>query len=159
MLLPQMTRAEDDIVLNEVTVNSSERNMEVMVSEPQPTPKSSVTREGLDLLGGPAQTSLYAPLNLVPSFNYESPDPYGLTPTRNINIRGKSDFHVTRNIEGLPVTGIVGGTDLIDLENVGQVDVYRGGMPANQGLGISNATGAVDQLLFGPRDDFGVIGK
>src|SRR5690606_2302168 len=92
-------------------------------------------------------------------FNYESPDPYGLTPTRNINIRGKSDFHVTRNIEGLPVTGIVGGTDLIDLENVGQVDVYRGGMPANQGLGISNATGAVDQLLFGPRDDFGVIGK
>lgn len=158
VVAPKLGSAED-IVLDEVTVTSVPHNMEIWGSEPQPTPKSSVTQEGLDLLGGPAQTNLYAPLNLVPSFNYESPDPYGLSPTRNINIRGKSDFHVTRNIDGLPVTGIVGGTDLIDLENVAQVDVYRGGIPANQGLGMSNATGAVDQLLLAPRDGFGVIGK
>ncbi|MDD2759280.1 MAG: TonB-dependent receptor [Methylomonas sp.] len=156
--IPRLSAA-GDITLDEVTITSAPATSAVMVSEPQPTPKSSVAQEGIELLGGPAQTSVYAPLDLVPSVNYESSDPYGLSPTRNINIRGKSDFHVTRNIEGLPVAGIVGGTDLIDLENVGRFDVYRGGMPANQGLGMSNATGAVDQQLLAPREKFGVIGK
>jgi hypothetical protein len=151
--------AAADVILDDITITSRSSDTEVMVSEPQPTPKSSITKAGIDLLGGAGQTSLYAPLNLVPSVNFESPDPYGLSPTRNINIRGKSDFHVTRTIEGLPVTGIVGGTDLIDLENVAQVDVYRGGIPANLGLGMSNATGAVDQQLLAPQNKFGVMGK
>lgn len=157
-VVPELSAAAD-IVLDDMTVTTKATDTDVMVSEPQPTPKSSITKAGIDLLGGPGQTSIYAPLNLVPSVNYESPDPYGLSPTRNINIRGKSDFHVTRNIEGLPVTGIVGGTDLIDLENVAQIDVYRGGIPSNQGLGMSNATGAVDQRLLAPQDKFGAFGK
>lgn len=131
----------------------------LVVTEPQPTPKNSVTKAGIDLLGGPAQTSLYQPLDLLPSIIVESPDPYGLSPTRNINIRGKSDFHLTRNVEGLPLSGIVGGADLFDLENVQQVDVYRGGVPANQGFGISNATGTIDQRLLGPQDQFGAFGR
>lgn len=130
-----------------------------MVSDPQPTPKSSITRAGLDLLGGPAQTSLYAPLDLMPSIIEASPDPFGLSPTREINIRGKDDFHLTRDINGLPLSGIVGGTDLFDLENVRQEDVYRGGLASNQGLGVSNASGAIDQQLLTPQDRFGVLGK
>ncbi len=148
-----------DAILPEVVVSGVSGNATPMVSDPQPTPKSSVTRAGLDLLGGPGQTSIYAPLNLMPSVVVESPDPYGLSPTRNINIRGKSDFHVTRNVEGLPLAGIVGGTDLFDLENVEQIDIYRGGLAANQGFGISNASGAVDQRLLAPQEKFGVLGK
>lgn len=148
-----------DTTLPEVVVSGVSAEPKLLVSEPQPTPKSSVTKAGLDLLGGPAQTSIYAPLSLMPSVVVESPDPYGLSPTRNINIRGKSDFHVTRNVEGLPLAGIVGGTDLFDLENVGQIDIYRGGLAANQGLGISNASGAVDQRLLAPQAGFGVLGK
>lgn len=149
----------DDTALPEVVVSGVSSEPKFMVSEPQPTPQSSVTKAGLDLLGGPAQTSIYAPLGLMPSVIVESPDPYGLSLTRNINIRGKGDFHVTRNVEGLPLSGIVGGADLFDLENVGQIDVYRGGLAANQGLGISNVTGAVDQRLLAPQDKFGIVGK
>lgn len=147
-----------DTTLPEVIV-SSIGDSKPMISEAQPTPKSSVTKAGLDLLGGPAQTSIYTPLNLMPSLNVESPDPYGLNPTRNINIRGKSDFHTTRNVEGLPLAGIVGGTDLFDLENVEQIDVYRGSVAANQGLGISNASGTIDQHLLAPQSTSGVLGK
>jgi len=148
-----------DPTLQEVVVSGDSGEPRVMVSDPQPTPRSSVTRSGLDLLGGPGQTSQYAPLNLMPSVVVESPDPYGLSPTRNINVRGKGDFHFARNVEGLPLTGIVGGTDLFDLENVAQVDLYRGGLQAGQGLAISNASGAVDQRLLGPGDRFGLLGK
>lgn len=143
----------------EVVVSGDKDGQAPMVSEPNPTPKSVVTREGIDLLGGPAQTSLYGPANLMPSVDVESPDPYGVSLNRNINIRGKADFHLAKNVMGLPVVGIVGGADLFDLENVEEVDVYRGGVPANGGLSPSNATGTIDQLLRGPKDTFGVFAK
>jgi iron complex outermembrane recepter protein len=148
-----------ETTLPEVVVTGVSANSRPMISDPQPTPKSSVTKTGLDLLGGPAQTSLYAPLDLMPSVIVESPDPYGLSPNRNINIRGKGDFHISRTIQGVPLAGIVGGTDLFDLENVEQVDVYRGGLSANQGLGVSNASGSVDQRLLAPQERFGLVGK
>lgn len=149
----------NDTILTEVVVTGAASGAVPLASDPQPAPKISVNREGMDLFGGPAQTSLYAPLEMVPSVNVQSPDPYGISINRNINIRGKSDFHSTRNVEGLPLSGIVGGADLFDLENVSQIDVYRGSLQANQGLGISNATGAIDQKLLAPREKFAALGK
>lgn len=120
---------------------------------------SSVSPQGIAILGGPAQTSFYQALTMVPSVTYGSPDPYGLSPTRNINIRGKGDFHLSRNIEGVPLMGIVGGTDLFDLENIRRIDIYRGAVPSDQGLGISNATGVINQLILGPQDKAGITGR
>ncbi|MDR3630380.1 MAG: TonB-dependent receptor [Desulfocapsaceae bacterium] len=151
--------AADDTTLPEVVVSGAAAKSEVMVSDPQPTPKSSVTKAGINLLGGPGQARPYDPLILMPSVIVESPDPYGLSPTGNINIRGKSNFHLTNDVQGLPLTGIVGGAYLFDLENIDQIDVYRGGLSANQGLGVSNASGAVDQQILGPQDTFSVLAK
>lgn len=124
----------------------------VIVSEPNLGRVSSVTHQGLTLFGGGAQTSFYQAASVLPSVNVESPDPFGLSTTRNINIAGKSDFHLSRNINGLPIHGIVGGTDLYDLENIYRLDVYRGPIPADKSLGMSNATGVIDQILLGPQD-------
>lgn len=124
----------------------------VVVTSPDLGRTSSITHEGLTLLGGGAQTSFYQAANIVPSVNVESPDPYGLSGTRNINIAGKSDFHLSRNINGLPIAGIVGGADLYDLENLYSLDVYRGPIPANKSLGMSNASGVIDQTILGPQD-------
>jgi len=77
----------------------------VVVTEADLGRVSSVTREGLNLMGGAAQTSFYQAADIVPSIIVASPDPYGLSPTRNINIAGKSDFHLARNINGLPIFG------------------------------------------------------
>lgn len=147
-----------DTTLPELIVTGAANDSIPMVSDPQPTPKSSVAKGGIDLLGGPAQTSIYGPLNLMPSVNVENTDPYGIT-SGSINIRGKSSFHLTKNVEGVPLTGIVGGADLFDLENIEQIDLYRGGVTANQGLGLSNASGAIDQRLLAPKAGFGMLGK
>jgi iron complex outermembrane receptor protein len=151
--------AQEVIELEAAEVKAKADEPKVIVPDPQPTPKSTITKHGLDLLGGPGQVSLYDPLKLMPSVVVETPDPYGLSPTRNLNIRGKGDFHVTRLVNGVPLAGIVGGTDLFDLENTAAIDLYRGGLGAPQGLGMSNASGAIDQQLLGPRDTFGVFGK
>lgn len=124
----------------------------IIVTNPDFSRVSSVTHEGLTLLGGGAQTSFYKAADILPSVLVESPDPYGLSNTRNINIAGKADFHLARNINGLPIAGIVGGADLYDLENIARLDVYRGPIPANKSLGISNATGVIDQRILGPQD-------
>ncbi|HXP98243.1 MAG TPA: TonB-dependent receptor, partial [Telmatospirillum sp.] len=111
----------------------------------------------LTLLGGPSQSSPLMPLDLMPSVVEAGSDPFGIQ-GRNINIRGKSNFHLSSTVEGLPIAAIVGGADLFDLEDVGQEDLYRGGLQAGQGLGISNATGAIDQRLLAPQDKLGVFG-
>lgn len=113
---------------------------------------SSVTHQGLTIFGGGAQTSFYQAASILPSVGVESPDPFGLSATRNINVAGKGDFHLTRNINGLPIYGIVGGADLYDLEDIARLDVYRGPIPADKSFGISNATGVIDQIILGPQD-------
>ena len=123
----------------------------VIVSDPTLGRASSVSREGINILGGPAQTSFYQAASIIPSVNVESPDPFGLSATRNINIAGKGDFHLSRTINGLPIMGIVGGNDLYDLQNVSRLDVYRGPIPADRSLGISNASGVINQVLLGPQ--------
>lgn len=132
---------------------------QILSTAPQPAGVGSVTGQGISILGGPAQTSFYQALTMMPSVLVESPDPYGLSPTRNISIRGKGDFHLSKNIEGLPIMGIVGGTDLYDLENIRRIDVYRGAVPSDQSLGLSNASGVVNQLILGPQDKAGVFGR
>lgn len=124
----------------------------ILSTTPQLAGASSVTQQGIAVLGGPAQTSFYQPLALIPSVSVQTPDPYGLNTTRNINIRGKGDFHLSRTIDGLPLMGIVGGSDLFDLENIGRIDVFRGAVPSDKGLGLSNATGVINQLTLRPQD-------
>lgn len=151
--------AQEAHQLDPVSVSGSEVGGALVVSDPQPTPRSTVTKAGVELLGGPAQTSIYKAFDLMPSVITESPDPFGMSLTRNINVRGKGQFHLSTNVDGLPLAGIVGGADLFDLENVEQMDIYRGGMPAGQGLGISNASGSIDQRLLRAQDKFGIQAK
>jgi iron complex outermembrane receptor protein len=117
-----------------------------------PTPKSSVTRAGIQILGGPAQASTYKALDLLPSVIEDSADPYGLSFNRSITVRGVSDFFLARTINGLPIQGIVGGADLFDLDDIGRIDLYRGSIPANQGLGFSNAAGVLDLNILPPKE-------
>lgn len=146
-----------DATLTEVVVTGA-HEAPLTQPDPQPWAHSQVSREGVAILGGPAQTNPYRLLDLMPSVSAESADAYGLNSRggRKLNLRGKGDFHLTRNIEGVPLYGIVGNNDLFDLENVAGFELYRGGMPANAGLGVSNSTGALDMTLRRPEEVPGV---
>jgi iron complex outermembrane receptor protein len=115
-----------------------------------PNETSTVTGEGVQILGGPAQASTYKPLDLMPSVIEDSADPYGLSFNRSITVRGVSDFFMSRTVDGLPIGGIVGGADFIDLSNIGSETLYRGSLESNQGLGFSNAAGVLDLHVLPP---------
>jgi iron complex outermembrane receptor protein len=124
--------------------------------DPQPWAHSQVGRAGLKVLGGPAQISPYRLMELMPSVNTESADGYGMSATRNLNIRGKSDFHISRNIENIPLTGTNhGANDFIDLENVARFELHRSAIPAWASLGVSHTTGVMNMDLRRPEDKFG----
>jgi iron complex outermembrane receptor protein len=159
--LTSAAMAEESYNLDAISVTgATQAEGSLVTPDPQPNPKSTVNRAGLDLLGGPGQTSAYSPLALMPSTVVESPDPYGFSEIRNLNIRGKSDYGgLARNVNGLPIAAKVGGADLFDLENVEQIDLYRGGLQAFQAINLYNNSGAIDQLLLAPRDKFTAFGK
>ena len=131
-----------------VVTGSASASMSTAVG---PNPSNTVTRDGLAVFGGPAQISSFQAAQLVPGVIANSADPYGLSFTRALNVRGKSDFFLSRDIDGLPLAGIVGGADLFDLEDVAIEKVYAGAILADQGFGVSNATGVLDQTLLGPQ--------
>jgi iron complex outermembrane receptor protein len=125
---------------------------------PTLNPATEVADSKLGVLAGPGHTSSFLVADLAPGVIANTADPYGLSFTRSLNVRGRSDFFLNRTINGLPLVVIVGGTsDLFDLENVKSERVYAGPMLANQGFGFSSAGGVLDQTLIDPRDERGVF--
>ena len=145
----------DDTALSEVVVATS-GEAQLTQPDPQPWAHSQVSREGVAVLGGPAQTNPFRLVDLMPSVNAESADGYGLTATRNLNLRGKGDFHLSRNIDNIPLTAFnTGAGDLFDLENVASFELYRGAIPANASLSVSHTTGVMNMSLRRPEEKFG----
>jgi iron complex outermembrane receptor protein len=75
-----------------------------------------------------------------PSVNVQSGDPFGLSEVgfhETVKIRGKAQTGPAsiRNVDGLPLTGNPGGgKNIIDMENIERIDVYRGAMPVEMGF-------------------------
>lgn len=118
-----------------------------------PNPMTSLSGHQMMTLAGAGHMSSYLVTNLAPGVIANTADPYGLSFTRSINVRGRSDFFLDRTFNGLPVAGLVGGTtDLFDLEDVQSEQVYSGPLQANQGFGASNNGGVIDQTILRPED-------
>lgn len=163
------TFADDKVTLDAATTDNKDAPVlsEVFVTAPkvsalsqpslQPWTVSKVSREGIAILGGQVQSNPYRLTDLMASVNTESSDGYGLNPRggRNINVRGKGDFHLARTVEGVPFTGLVGNNELFDLENIAGFELYRSAMPAYAGLGVSNTTGAMNMSLLRPDEKAG----
>ncbi len=107
---------------------------------------TSVTKEGIDLLGTPAKTSVYNVLDILPGLNVESYDPYGLSGT-DIRIRGLKGAYTGMTVEGIPNYGIMGigaREDIYDMENMESVSLYKGASPADLGTGSGNRGGSIE---------------
>jgi iron complex outermembrane receptor protein len=148
-------RADDDLSAVVVTATRAAGVSQRL----EPNPVGEISAEGLTTLGTPGQANSFAVLQMIPGVIADAADPYGLSFTRALNVRGKSDFFLDRTLNGLPVAGIVGGADLFDLENVQAESIYAGPILANQGFGVSNATGVLDQRLLGPRHEFSAMAE
>ena len=117
----------------------------------------------------PSQMSVYKVINMMPSLSQQSVDPYGLADIVNYHesfrFRGVEATAggvpaTTANVEGLPVTGRPGGgATIYDLENMQNINIYSGVMPANKGLGLANVGGKIDMEIKRPSGTFSVDAK
>jgi len=118
---------------------------------------SSVTKKGLELLGTPAETSIYNALSILPGTNVESFDPYGLSYSYT-RVRGLKEMFIGMTVEGIPNYGImpIGAREQIfDTQNLKSVSLYKGASPADLGTGSGNRGGAIELQLRRPEDKIG----
>lgn len=150
-----------DALLEEVTVSGEAPAPMVLPPDSRANTATTIGREGIRTLGGPAQSNPWKALQMAPSVNLQSADSNGLGNKLSMRVRGKSASHIGRTVNGLPIAGEPGfasgkgGGDLFDMENMNDITLFRGAVPAGSGLGFSNSS-VVDMTLRGPEKAFGV---
>ncbi|CAL1238815.1 TonB-dependent receptor [Candidatus Methylocalor cossyra] len=152
------------VALPEVAVESSAEPSPLQVKAAGASTETRLDGAALRRFGGPGQTNPQQALQYLPSINFQSADPYGLSsnpPPGNpaLRIRGRSSSSPgtpssPRTVEELPLTGGPGGgAAMFDLENVDAMVLYKGAMPPDKGLGFGNIAGNLDLQLRRPREE------
>ncbi len=125
--------------------------------------QSTVTKQAISILGGPAQTNLLKALDLMPSISVDYTDPYGFTIIgTSIRVRGQQAIGMSTTIEGIPVWGIQQPgprLDMFDLENIQSITLLRGAAPSDKGLGGMDTAGVLEVGIVRPTDSFGIYAK
>lgn len=158
---PVASASHTEVALDEVEVAGVKSRGFIEEKTSQPRTESTVTKEGIQKLGGPAQTSIYQTLRMLPSVTVETADPYGLN-TRtpfNLRVRGQPGKGTAMTIEGVPVWAQESPgprPDMLDLENIAGITLYRGAIPPDKGLGAMNIAGNIDLRVLRPSDQFGI---
>jgi iron complex outermembrane receptor protein len=123
----------------------------------EPASVTTLPRGSIRTFSGPGQTDPYAAFNkLLPSFNSETMDAYGLVNESNVRIRGMSAFSfgsLSKTINGLPIgvsTGYGSSGNYVDMENIDTMSLYRGPIPADKGFGFGDSGGAMDLEVLAP---------
>lgn len=142
--------------LSEIEVKDKKENGFIETKQAQPFTENTVTKEGMKQIIGPAQSSAAKALDLLPSVNVESFDPYGLNRQgRFVRIRGQGAMSIGYTLEGIPIDaggGARSQENAFDMENISSITLYRGAVPTNQGLGWGNYGGVVDMSILRPLD-------
>ena len=122
---------------------------------------SRVTRDGLELKGVPATSSIYEAVDLLPSVSLESTDQYGLG-KKNTRFRGIKGMFGSITVEGMPDYGImpIGPREMVfDTENMDGIALYQGASPTALGTGNGNKGGSIELRFRRPEDSMGFFLK
>lgn len=158
---PVASESQTEVTLDEVDVAGVKHRGFIEEKTIQPRTETTVTKEGIQKLGGPAQTSIYQALRLLPSVTAETADPYGLN-TRtpfNFRVRGQAGIGTSMTVEGVPVWAQESPgprPDIFDMENLDRLTLYRGAIAPEKGLGAQNIAGNIDLGIRRPEEKFGV---
>jgi iron complex outermembrane receptor protein len=126
--------------------------------------KTRITENGIRSLNPASMTSILRAVSLIPSVNQQSVDPLGLADISNfhesfrfrgVEATGGGNPSTPVNIENIPVTGRPGGgANICDLENFRSISIYKGGIPADKALGLTNIGGKIDLEVKRPEEKF-----
>lgn len=125
--------------------------------------KQKFTPKSIETLGTQANMNPYTVIQYSPSVNFTPVDQTGSNePSYHdpIRIRGKSQSGPggVFMIDGIPISSNPGGgKEMIDMENVASIDLFKGYVPTNKNLGFSSLIGKVDINLLTPSQTFDVM--
>ena len=126
-----------------------------------PSNLETYTLKSIETFGRQGNINVFKVIELSPSVNYTAVDAMGTNENGfhdSLRIRGKKQTGPgsVKSYEGVPISGNPGGGKTIfDLENIDSVDVYKGYLPVDKGLGFSNLIGKVDLHVKRPAPEFG----
>lgn len=142
------------MTMDQLTITGSRADEIVEQNESGAATTAIIPLRTIELLTGPARSNPYKALDLLPSVHSEGNDAFGISVDQNpLRVRGQigdTFTRLSRTIEGLPLGVNVGqGSmgNLIDLDNLSQLSLTRGAIPADKGFGFGNTAGALEQSL------------
>ncbi len=150
----QETRFEEMTVMEEKLVTPTRQTNEQVYTG------TEITKQGLELSGAKARTSVYEAMDMLPGVQVESVDPLGLAvEQKNTRVRGVRGFLGSMTVEGVPNWGgnPMGPREYIyDMENFDSLAVYKGAIPAGLGTGVGARGGAVELRPRWPEQEPGL---
>lgn len=126
--------------------------------------KTKITENGMNVLGTGSTMSVQKTINLMPSVNQQSVDPFGLGDISNyhesfrfrgVEATGGGNPASPVNVENIPISGRPGGgANIYDMENFKSVSIYKGGLPADKSFGLTSIGGKIDMEVKRPSEEF-----
>ncbi|MGW8168590.1 MAG: TonB-dependent receptor [Sulfurovaceae bacterium] len=167
LLMPIMSIATstmllaNTIELGEVTVTESVKETTQFIDDSNiTTGAQKFTPKSIETLSTQANMNPYTVIQYSPSVNFTPVDQAGSNePSYHdpIRIRGKSQSGPggVFMIDGMPISSNPGGgKEMVDMENVASIDLFKGYIPTNKNLGFSSLIGKVDINLLTPSETF-----
>ena len=126
-----------------------------------PTNAETYTSKSIKTFGRQGNINVFKVVEMSPSVNYTAVDALGTNENGfhdSIRIRGRKQTGPggVKSYDGIPISGNPGGGKTIfDMENIESVDLYKGYIPVDKGLGFSNLVGKVDMNIKRPEHTLG----
>ncbi|MDD5406276.1 MAG: TonB-dependent receptor plug domain-containing protein [Sulfurovaceae bacterium] len=168
LLIPMMSIAASTILfantieLGEIAVTDTFNNSRQFIDDANTTEgKQKFTPKSIETLSTQANMNPYSVIQYSPSVNFTPVDQAGSNePSYHdpIRIRGKSQSGPggVFMVDGMPISSNPGGgKEMIDMENIASIDLFKGYVPADKNLGFSSLIGKVDINLLDPSQNFG----
>ncbi len=115
---------------------------------------SLINRQGIELKGIAATSSIYQAVDLLAGVSVEATDPYGLA-GKNTRFRGIKGMFGSITIEGMPDYGIMPlgpRESIFDTENLRGIALYEGASPTALGTGNGNKGGSIELFFRRPEE-------
>lgn len=159
---PSKTVQLEPIIVNDTAVKAESETFVAPLDMLSPANHESYTKKGIETFGKQGNINVFKIVEMSPSVNYTAVDALGTNESGfhdSIRVRGKKQTGPggIKSYDSIPISGNPGGGKTIyDMENIGSVDLYKGYVPVDKGLGFSNLAGKVDLNIKRPEHAFGI---
>ncbi|MBN2721576.1 MAG: TonB-dependent receptor [Campylobacterales bacterium] len=169
LLIPMMSIAASTIIfantieLGEIAVTDSYKGGSQFIDDSNISEhKQKFTPKSIETLSTQANMNPYSVIQYSPSVNFTPVDEAGSNePSYHdpIRIRGKSQSGSggVFMVNGIPISSNPGGgKEMVDMENIASIDLFKGYLPTDKNLGFSSLIGKVDINLLRPSETFDI---